>query len=85
MNKQGAISGMMAGFIFTASYIIYFKLLNPAASTANNWLFGISPEGIGTLGTLVNLCFAYAISKFTPDPPDDVQELVETIRLPGEA
>ena len=84
MNRQGAISGMVAGFIFTASYIIYFKLINPEASTADNWLFGISPEGIGTLGTIINVGFACTIAKFTPDPPDDVQELVENIRLHGE-
>jgi len=85
MNKEGAITGMAAGFIFTASYIIYFKLINPAANTADNWLFGISPEGIGTLGTMINLFFAYTVSRFTPEAPAEVQELVENIRLPGEA
>ena len=85
MNKEGAITGMAAGFIFTASYIIYFKLINPAANTADNWLFGISPEGIGTLGTMINLFFAYTVARFTPEPPAEVQELVENIRLPGEA
>ena len=85
MNKEGAITGMAAGFIFTASYIIYFKLINPAANTADNWLFGISPEGIGTLGTMINIFFAYTVSRFTPEAPAEVQELVENIRLPGEA
>jgi cation/acetate symporter len=85
MNKHGAISGMVVGFIFTASYIIYFKLVNPAANIPENWFFGISPEGIGTLGTILNVSCAYTVASFTPDPPDDVQELVEIIRLPGEA
>jgi cation/acetate symporter len=85
MNKHGAISGMVVGFIFTASYIIYFKLVNPVANIPENWFFGISPEGIGTLGTILNVSCAYAVASFTPDPPDDVQELVEIIRLPGEA
>ncbi|MDG1951181.1 MAG: cation acetate symporter [Gammaproteobacteria bacterium] len=85
MNKQGAISGMVVGFIFTATYIIYFKLVNPTANIAENWFFGISPEGIGTLGTILNVGCAYAVASFTADPPDDVQELVEVIRLPGEA
>lgn len=85
MNKEGAIAGMIAGFSFTAIYIIYFRFINPAADNADNWLFGISPEGIGTVGTLINLAFAYSVAKFSPDPPREVQEIVEHIRLPGES
>ena len=85
MNKEGAIAGMIVGFTFTAAYIIYFKIINPAADTADNWLFGISPEGIGSLGTVANLLVALAVAKFTPEPPAEVQEIVENIRLPGEA
>jgi cation/acetate symporter len=84
MNKEGAICGMIAGFTFTAAYIIYFKFINPAASTAEFWWFGISPEGIGTLGTLVNLAVALTVCRFTNAPPQEVQEIVENIRLPGE-
>ncbi|MGS0729290.1 VC_2705 family sodium/solute symporter, partial [Shewanella sp. 0m-11] len=50
VNKEGAISGMVTGLLFTASYIVYFKFINPSANTADNWLFGVSPEGIGLLG-----------------------------------
>ena len=84
MNKQGAITGMLAGFLFTASYIIYFKTLNPSLDNAEGWLLGISPEGVGTLGTIVNMASSYIVSKFTPEPPREVQEIVENIRLPGE-
>ncbi|PCJ20988.1 MAG: cation acetate symporter [SAR86 cluster bacterium] len=84
MNRQGAITGMAAGFGFTAAYIIYFKFINPDANNSENWLFGISPEGIGTLGTIINLFFAYTVSQFTPEPPEEVQRLVENIRLPGD-
>lgn len=83
MNKQGAISGMLGGFLFTASYIIYFKLTNPALDSPENWIFGISPEGIGTLGTLLNLGIAYTVSKFTAPPPSSVLNLIENIRLPN--
>jgi len=83
MNKQGAISGMLGGFLFTASYIIYFKLANPALDSAEYWIFGISPEGIGTLGAILNLGIAYTVSGFTPPPPPSVQVLVENIRLPN--
>ena len=83
MNKQGAISGMLGGFLFTASYIIYFKLANPALDSAEYWVFGISPEGIGTLGAIFNLGIAYTVSGFTPPPPPSVQILVENIRLPN--
>jgi cation/acetate symporter len=85
MNKEGAIAGMVVGFTFTAAYIIYFKIINPAADSADNWFFGISPEGIGSLGTIANLVVALAVAKFTPEPPAEVQEIVENIRLPGEA
>ncbi|MDV2858619.1 MULTISPECIES: sodium:solute symporter family protein [Oceanimonas] len=88
MNKEGAIAGMVSGIAFTASYIIYFKFINPAASTPENWLFGISPEGIGTLGMLVNLTVSLVVAKVTRETPQEVQELVESIRFPkgaGEA
>jgi cation/acetate symporter len=85
MNKEGAIAGMVCGFLFTASYIVYFKFINPAADNADGWLFGISPEGIGTMGTLINFCVALLVRNFTEDPPEDVQRIVETIRQPGEA
>jgi len=85
MNKEGAIAGMIAGFSFTAAYIIYFRFINPAADNPDNWWFGISPEGIGTLGTIANLIVAYAVAKFTPEPPLEVQAIIEDIRLPGEA
>ncbi|PMH46239.1 cation acetate symporter [Vibrio sp. 10N.286.49.B3] len=88
MNKEGAISGMVAGIAFTASYIIYFKFINPAANTPDNWFFGISPEGIGTLGMCLNFIVSIVVNKFTAEVPSNVQEMVESIRYPkgaGEA
>lgn len=84
MNKEGAIAGMIVGFTFTAFYIVYFKLINPAADNADSWWLGISPEGIGSLGTIANLLVAVTVAKFTPEPPAEVQEIIENIRLPGE-
>lgn len=84
MNKEGAIAGMIAGFSFTAMYIIYFRFINPVADNAESWWFGISPEGIGTLGTMINLAVANTVSKFTDEPPAEVQRIVENIRLPSE-
>jgi len=81
-NMQGAISGMVVGIVFTAGYIIYFKFVNPAANNADNWLFGISPEGIGTLGMLINIVVTYAISHMTAPPPQEIQDLVDHIRVP---
>ncbi|MGF1701731.1 cation acetate symporter [Photobacterium makurazakiensis] len=88
MNKEGAIAGMLTGIAFTASYIIYFKFINPAASTPENWWFGISPEGIGTLGMCLNFVVSIVVNKFTAEVPKDVQNMVESIRYPkgaGEA
>lgn len=83
MNRQGAISGMLAGFLFTAAYIIYFKFISPETSNAEHWWFGISPEGIGTLGTFVNTAVALTVNRFYPAPPKAVQDMVEEIRLPN--
>ncbi|OZS42633.1 sodium:solute symporter family protein [Photobacterium sanguinicancri] len=88
MNKEGAIAGMLSGITFTASYIIYFKFINPAASTPENWFFGISPEGIGTLGMCLNFVVSIVVNKFTSEVPKEVQDMVESIRYPkgaGEA
>ncbi|CAH8194510.1 Sodium:solute symporter [Vibrio aestuarianus] len=82
MNKEGAIAGMLAGIAFTAAYIIYFKFINPAASTPDNWLFGISPEGIGTLGMCLNFVVSIVVNKFTAEVPTEVQDMVESIRFP---
>ncbi|ADT85761.1 cation acetate symporter [Vibrio sp. Vb2880] len=82
MNKEGAIAGMVAGIVFTAAYIIYFKFINPAASTPDNWFFGISPEGIGTLGMCLNFVVSIVVNKFTAEVPNEVQDMVESIRYP---
>ncbi|PKF69928.1 MAG: cation acetate symporter [Burkholderiaceae bacterium] len=81
MNKEGAIAGMVVGLAFTFSYIVYFKFINPTA-TAADWWFGISPEGIGTLGMLFNFAAAVIVAKLTSAPPERIQHLVEDIRVP---
>ncbi len=82
MNKEGAIAGMLAGITFTAAYIVYFKFVEPSHNTAAHWLFGISPEGIGTLGMLLNFAVAYAVASATPPPPAESLALVERVRQP---
>ncbi|WP_237064057.1 sodium:solute symporter family protein [Microbulbifer zhoushanensis] len=82
MNKEGAIAGMVSGISFTAAYIIYFKFINPAGNIPENWWFGISPEGIGTLGMLLNFAVAITVARFTADAPRDVQAMVADIRFP---
>ncbi len=80
-TKQGAIAGMLSGILFTAGYIIYFRFFNRGAGESE-WLFGISPEGIGTVGMLLNFAVTTVVSWLTPPPPAHVRELVEEIRLP---
>ncbi len=82
MNKEGAITGMITGLTFTAGYIIYFKFINPSANSAENWWFGISPEGIGTLGMLFNFIVSSLVSRFTAPPPDEIKDMVDDIRIP---
>jgi cation/acetate symporter len=83
MNREGAVSGMIAGIVFTATYIVYFKFINPAADNTANWWLGISPEGIGTLGMLLNFVVAITVCRFTAEPPVDVKAMVLDIRVPG--
>lgn len=82
MNREGAIAGMIVGLIFTLAYIVFFKLMYPEYNTPEYWWFGISPEGIGTLGMIVNLIVSLAIGMIYPDPPQEVQAMVESIRYP---
>ena len=84
-TMQGAVAGMIVGLVFTASYIIYFKFINADASTPENWWFGISPEGIGTLGMVFNFIVSIVVSKFTAAPPAGVVEIVEKVRYPRAA
>ena len=82
MNKEGAVAGMLVGLVFTFSYIVYFKFVAPDMNTAANWLFGVSPEGIGTVGMLLNFAVAFAVSRVTAPPPEHIQHIVEDIRVP---
>lgn len=88
-NKQGAIAGMLTGLFFTYGYIEYFKglFLKWAGSpwgenVAEHWLFGISPEGIGVVGMILNFIVAIAVSYMTSAPPERIQHMVEHIRVP---
>ena len=91
MNKEGAVTGMIVGLLITLYYIARFKLNwlgSPESNTAENWWFGISPEGFGTIGMVVNFLVSIGVSRLTPPPPTDVQNIVEDIRIPrgaGEA
>ncbi len=92
INKQGAIAGMLTGLVFTYGYIEYFKgLFLPWAgapwseNVSANWLFGISPEGIGAVGMCLNFIVAVLVSRITPPPSAEVQALVERIRYPRDA
>ena len=80
-NMQGAVSGMITGILFTASYIIYFKFGAGVGRPEQYW-FGISPEGIGTLGMLINFTVTIIVSRLSPPPPPEVMALVEIIRIP---
>lgn len=81
-TKEGAMLGMVAGILFTATYIIYFKFVNPSINDAKHWLWGISPEGIGSIGMVINFVVAGAVSMVTKAPPQEVQDMVASLRYP---
>ncbi|WP_411816982.1 sodium:solute symporter family protein [Hyphococcus sp. DH-69] len=83
INREGAVAGMVGGLVFTLGYIIYFK--SPwfgAVNSAENWLFGVSPEGIGSIGMVINFAVAIVVSRFTAPTPEKVCAMVEDIRMP---
>ena len=82
LNKEGAIAGMISGLIATSSYITYFKFINPQLNVAENWLFGISPEGIGFLGMIMNFVIALIVSNFYSKPPKEIYQMIDEIRKP---
>ena len=82
MNREGAVSGMIAGMVFTFGYIVYFKFMEPTLNTADHWLFGISPEGIGFIGMIVNFAVALTVVRFTAPVPEEIKAIVDDIRVP---
>ena len=85
VNREGGIAGMFCGIAFTSGYIVYFQFLG---GTTDQLLFGITPEGIGFVGMLINFAVTFAVSAFTTPPPQHVQDMVESIHIPtgaGEA
>ncbi|SDT92854.1 cation/acetate symporter [Pseudomonas pohangensis] len=88
VNNKGAVAGMLVGLVFTVVYIFlylgWFFIPGTAtyANTPDNWLFGISPLSIGTVGAVINFAVAYAVSLATEAPPQAIQDLVESVRTP---
>ena len=85
MNKEGAVAGMVVGILAMLFYMLKFKFDWFGGGTKNDWWFGISPEGFGTVAMLLNFVVSLVISTFTPKPPIEVQEIVENIRIPSGA
>lgn len=89
MNKEGAVAGMLVGILLMLFYMLKFKFgifdggKSAVAALKNDWWFGISPEGFGTVAMIVNFIVAIIVSKCTASPPKEVQEIVENIRIPG--
>ena len=83
MNKEGAISGMIVGVLAMLFYMLKFKFNWFGGGTKEDWWLGISPEGFGTVAMIINFIVSIIISKFTPDPPKEVQEIVVNIRIPS--
>ncbi|OSQ30770.1 sodium:solute symporter family protein [Thalassospira sp. MCCC 1A03138] len=85
VNREGAIAGMLVGLVFTMGYIMSYKGIFIPVLIENvpaNWLFGISPEGIGVVGMILNFLVAFGVSKVTAEPPAHIQHLIEDIRVP---
>jgi cation/acetate symporter len=82
MNKEGALAGMIVGIVFTTIYIFYFKPQLGGPGLPENYLFGITPEGIGTIGMVINFIVSLIVSRVTKPTPNKIKDLVESIRYP---
>ena len=82
LNKEGAIAGMISGLVITSAYIINFKFINVQLNSSENWFLGVSPEGFGFIGMLINFCIAISVSFFYARPPENVSLMVDQIREP---
>lgn len=91
MNKEGAVAGMVVGLLLMLFYMLKFKFglfdggKDAVTGLKESWWFGISPEGFGTIAMIVNFAVAFTVKSFTPAPPQDVQDIVEHIRIPSGA
>ena len=85
MNKEGAISGMVVGILAMLGYMLKFKFDMFGGGTPDDWWFGISPEGFGSVAMILNIVVSITVMAFTPPPPLPVQEIVEDIRIPSGA
>lgn len=83
MNKEGAISGMLVGILLMLFYMMKFKFDWFGGGGKADWWFGISPEGFGTVAMITNFIISLIVSRFTPEPPSKVREIVENIRIPS--
>ena len=81
-TKEAAIGGMLTGLVFTFSYIVFFKFISPELNNSDYWFLGISPEGIGVIGMILNFLIMLLVTKSSKNPPESVINLVETIRRP---
>ena len=81
-TKEAAIGGMLTGLVFTFSYIVFFKFISPELNNSDYWFLGISPEGIGVIGMILNFLVMLLVTKSSKSPPESVINLVETIRRP---
>jgi cation/acetate symporter len=85
MNKEGAIAGMVVGILSMLFYMLKFKFDWFGGGGEADWWFGISPEGFGSVAMILNFVVSIVIMKFTPEPPQNVQDIVENIRIPNGA
>jgi cation/acetate symporter len=85
MNREGAISGMIVGIVSMLFYMLKFKFEWFGGGAKEDWWFGISPEGFGSVAMCINFLVSIVVSKFTKKPPKEVQEIVENIRIPSGA
>ncbi|MCG6657647.1 cation acetate symporter [Halomonas campisalis] len=88
VNSKGAVAGMLAGLIATLLYIFtylgwfFIGGTNMLPNTPDNWVLGISPLSFGAIGAMINFAVAFAVSSVTEEPPQEIQDLVESVRSP---
>ena len=82
MNKEGAICGMLAGIGLMLFYMLKFKFDFFGGGSSEDYWFGISPEGFGSVAMILNFIVSFAVMKFTSPTPKKIKDIVDNIRIP---
>ncbi|APX25376.1 MAG: cation acetate symporter [Rhodobacteraceae bacterium] len=87
VNNKGAVAGMVTGLVVTLLYIFlhkgWFFIPDTNSFTDADPLLGtIKSTSFGAVGAIINFAVAFTVSKMTTPIPQEISDLVESVRVP---